>query len=121
MSVITMQYHHEGGSWWAESDDVPGFSALADSLAALRAEVREGLAFHFEDGDVADLDVRELIVDQAASVVSARLSVWESAQVYGTSSGSAAVVDAITSSVGAALAVVYPAGVRGSSSVGCLA
>jgi predicted RNase H-like HicB family nuclease len=38
-----MIVHHEQGSWWAESDDLPGFSALADNLDALRKLSKEGV------------------------------------------------------------------------------
>ena len=33
-------------SWWAESADVPGFSAFADSLADLRTLAHESLRDH---------------------------------------------------------------------------
>jgi predicted RNase H-like HicB family nuclease len=48
-------YHQEGGIWWAESPDVEGFGASADSLDELRPMVREGIAFYLED-DQLDLD-----------------------------------------------------------------
>ena len=46
MNQITVTYHHDDMTWWAEADDAPGFSALADSLPELRAAVREGLRAH---------------------------------------------------------------------------
>lgn len=58
MKVVAVVYHVEGDSWWAESADAPGFTAVANSLEELRALVRSGLEFHF---DSAELDVRELL------------------------------------------------------------
>jgi len=31
-STLTIVYHEEGGSFWAESPDLPGFTAAADTL-----------------------------------------------------------------------------------------
>lgn len=42
--TIEVVYHNEDGSWWAESDDVPGFSALASTLSGAQELVRESLA-----------------------------------------------------------------------------
>lgn len=56
MSEIRVTYHHEDGTWWAESVDVPGFTAAADALPELRQLVREGLAFHL---DLESVELRE--------------------------------------------------------------
>ncbi len=56
MRTIEVQYHYEGDSWWADSDDVPGFSALGSSLPEARERVRTGLAFHLETDQ---FDLRE--------------------------------------------------------------
>ena len=48
MRRVTVIYHHEGNSWWAESNDLPGFSAAADTREELDALVREGVNFHFD-------------------------------------------------------------------------
>lgn len=42
-------YHYEDGSWWADSEDAPGYYAGASNLEELRQLVREGLKFHFEE------------------------------------------------------------------------
>lgn len=42
---VTVVLHDETASWWAESPDVPGFSAAADSPSELVADVRDGLAY----------------------------------------------------------------------------
>ncbi len=39
-------------SWWAESDQVPGWTAAADSLAELKQLVDEGVRFALEDDSV---------------------------------------------------------------------
>lgn len=54
MSVIHVVYHHEAGVWWAESDDLPGFSALADNFSDTAALVREAV-----DVSDQDLQIRE--------------------------------------------------------------
>lgn len=56
MSEIRVTYYHEDGTWWAESADVPGFTAVADALPELRQLVREGLMFHL---DLDSIDLRE--------------------------------------------------------------
>ncbi|MER7762205.1 type II toxin-antitoxin system HicB family antitoxin [Streptomyces sp. NPDC097619] len=48
MQTITVLYHQEGGSWWAESRDVAGFAAVGDSLAEVRGLVQDGLPFYLE-------------------------------------------------------------------------
>lgn len=45
MTQYTIDYHEEDGQWWADSPDVPGYSAWGGSLEEVRALVREGLAF----------------------------------------------------------------------------
>lgn len=40
-----VKYHREGGSWWADSPDIDGWSASAHTHDALREVVREGLFF----------------------------------------------------------------------------
>lgn len=49
MRQITVVVHRENGSWWAESDDLPGFSALAPDLDTLRAELAAGVSFELDD------------------------------------------------------------------------
>lgn len=61
MVQVNVIYHKEGNSWWADSEDVPGFSVAAESLAEARVLVRSGLAFYFEGGDAHDIDVREAL------------------------------------------------------------
>lgn len=68
MSAVTVKYHHEDCEWWAESDDVAGFSAVGSSIDEVRTLAKEGLAFYLEreveiveelaNGARLDLDVR---------------------------------------------------------------
>ena len=39
-------------AWWAESDDLPGWSASADSLSELKVLVVDGVRFELDDDDV---------------------------------------------------------------------
>jgi predicted RNase H-like HicB family nuclease len=41
---LMVEYHYEDGTWWAESTDLPGFSAAADTLPALTAAVGNYIA-----------------------------------------------------------------------------
>lgn len=41
MQQVVVTYHHENGAWWAESDDLPGFSALAALFSEARQLVAE--------------------------------------------------------------------------------
>ncbi|OII37102.1 hypothetical protein BIU98_16750 [Curtobacterium sp. MMLR14_010] len=52
MNSVTVVYHREDGAWWAESADAAGWTAAADTFAALQDLVRESLAFHFETEDI---------------------------------------------------------------------
>ena len=49
LTKVRVTYHDEGSSWWAESPDVDGYSAAADSLAELVRLVHEGLPFLMDD------------------------------------------------------------------------
>ncbi|MEX2278479.1 MAG: hypothetical protein WD532_03765 [Acidimicrobiia bacterium] len=44
MRNVTIQYHYDG-QWWADSSDLPNYTAVADSLAELRALVMDGVEF----------------------------------------------------------------------------
>ena len=46
---VNVTYHREDGVWWAESDDMPGFSAAGDTFAETRKNVWEGVDFYFND------------------------------------------------------------------------
>lgn len=49
MRTIAMTYHHEDGSWWADSEDLPGFTAAAPTLSLLGEEIASGVAFELDD------------------------------------------------------------------------
>lgn len=51
--------------YWAESPDVPGFTATADSLSELRIIARQVLREHFGDRGVDDSGVRFSLVARA--------------------------------------------------------
>jgi predicted RNase H-like HicB family nuclease len=48
MERIRVIYHHEDGSWWAESPEVKGWTAVADSYAEIVKLVEEGIPFALE-------------------------------------------------------------------------
>ncbi len=69
MRTVTVVYHFEDGSWWAESDEVPGFVAGADTFEEARARVREGLEFDL--GEPVGVDER---FDDEAAVARRRVT-----------------------------------------------
>lgn len=44
MRHVTIRYHCDG-QWWADSPDVPNYTAVADSFAELRELVFDGIDF----------------------------------------------------------------------------
>jgi predicted RNase H-like HicB family nuclease len=44
-----MIFHEEHDGWWAESPDMPRYTACAPTEQSLRALVHEGVPFYFED------------------------------------------------------------------------
>ncbi|CAL8978671.1 hypothetical protein CELL_02935 [Cellulomonas sp. T2.31MG-18] len=57
MAAVTVHYHEEDGSWWADSPDVAGFTAVGHTLTEVRQLVQEGIPFYLQDKAV---DVREV-------------------------------------------------------------
>lgn len=49
--IVTVMYHQEGETAWAESADLEGYSVAGDSIAQVRELVRDGLPFYLDDGD----------------------------------------------------------------------
>jgi predicted RNase H-like HicB family nuclease len=48
MKPIRVNYHYEEGSWWAESPDIKGWLAVADTWEELVKLVEEGIPFALE-------------------------------------------------------------------------
>lgn len=59
MPKVTVVYHPEGGSWWADSSDVDGLVVAGDSLAEVRELVVDALSFYFEEEAVDLFEVTE--------------------------------------------------------------
>lgn len=83
-----MIYHWEPEGCWAECPDAPGFSAAAATFNELRDQVRDGLAFYFEQPvDVVNLvpDIEPVWTATAASeIVSAGSTSWRRLVTQGT-------------------------------------
>ena len=45
METVRIIYHHEGGSWWAESPDVDRWYAAGDTYAEVFELAEEGIPF----------------------------------------------------------------------------
>ena len=52
METVRVIYHHEADGWWAESPDVDGWSAAADTYAEVAKLAGEGIPFALERDDV---------------------------------------------------------------------
>ncbi|MBX3194728.1 MAG: DUF1902 domain-containing protein [Microbacteriaceae bacterium] len=49
MRQIRVTYHREDGSWWADSDEIAGFTAAAGTLAKLRELTAEAANFYLDE------------------------------------------------------------------------
>ena len=45
METVRVIYHHESGSWWAESPDIPRWYAVGDTYPEVVKLVEEGVPF----------------------------------------------------------------------------
>lgn len=45
MTQVRIRYHHEPEGWWADSPDLPGFSAAGDTLEEVRELASAGVEF----------------------------------------------------------------------------
>jgi predicted RNase H-like HicB family nuclease len=45
METVRVIYHHESGSWWAESPDIPRWYAAGDTYREVVELVNEGVPF----------------------------------------------------------------------------
>jgi predicted RNase H-like HicB family nuclease len=48
MESVRVIYHHEGEGWWAESPDVPGWTAVGKCYAEVLKLAEEGIPFALE-------------------------------------------------------------------------
>ncbi|MEI6620808.1 MAG: hypothetical protein WCP28_02740 [Actinomycetes bacterium] len=56
---VRMLVHNEGTTWWAEAEEVPGYSVAADSYGELNLPIKDGIKFALGLGDDADVIVVE--------------------------------------------------------------
>lgn len=52
MTRVHVIYHYEPGGWWADSPELSGWTATADSIDELRALAEEGVRFALDDSSV---------------------------------------------------------------------
>ena len=45
---VVMDYHHEPEGWWADSDDLPGFTAVGATYLEVRELAHSGAEFYLE-------------------------------------------------------------------------
>lgn len=48
MEPVRVIYHNEEGAWWAESPDVKGWTAIADTYDEIVKLVEDGIPFALE-------------------------------------------------------------------------
>jgi predicted RNase H-like HicB family nuclease len=48
MKLVRVNYHYEEGGWWADSPDLKGWTAIADTYEELAELVEEGVPFALE-------------------------------------------------------------------------
>lgn len=76
-TTVDVIYHKErDGSWWADSPQIDGFTAVGDTLGEVRALVFDGVPFYL---DTEEVDIRESRVGGAPLVDAAiSVSTWSS-------------------------------------------
>ena len=65
MRRVLVAYHHEPDGWWAESPDVPGWTAVGESFVEVRELAHEGLSFFLEE----DVSIEEVGLPTEAAQV----------------------------------------------------
>jgi predicted RNase H-like HicB family nuclease len=70
MRDVAVRYHSEPQGWWAESEDLPGWTAVGASLEELRDLVRSAVDTHV--GPDATISERGLPPDHARGAASNR-------------------------------------------------
>ena len=68
MRKVQVVYHRSKDGWWAESPDVPGWTAAGDSFEEVRDLAQEGLPFFAEE---------ELVVEDARLPTQAAEIIWK--------------------------------------------
>lgn len=56
VGTVKIVYHREDGTWWADSPDMPGFSAVSDTFAGTRRLAIEDIPFYFDGETPASID-----------------------------------------------------------------
>lgn len=75
MIEVRVDYHHEDGTWWADSPDLEGWVAGGETLEQARQQVHEGLRFFLDD----EVELLEGEVDHpvvVSHVVTSGLQGW---------------------------------------------
>lgn len=67
LKTVHLRYHYEQGTWWAESRDLPGFSAAGATFNETRQLAHEGVAFQLPDEQVMILEEASMLVGSSAA------------------------------------------------------
>ncbi len=58
MRQVRIHYHRDGSDWWADSPEMPGWTAVGESLEGLRELARAGVR-EFAGESVAITEIEE--------------------------------------------------------------
>ena len=62
--IVRVLHHHEGSRWWAESPDVDGWTAAAETFEELRSLSEDGVRFALGRDD---LDIEHFVGEPGRS------------------------------------------------------
>lgn len=78
MRRVHMEYHQDGDTWWAESPDAPGFTAVGQTEAEVRLLAREGVAFFLDE---------EVLVEDGSAVLAVTAGGWVDVPFFDNTDG----------------------------------
>jgi predicted RNase H-like HicB family nuclease len=70
--LVVVRCHQEPDGWWAESADLPGYSAAAPTREELERRVIDGVLFHFGEVEHPPLAIMFVSNDQGGGTLTAR-------------------------------------------------
>lgn len=69
MHEIQAVFHFEGGTWWAESPDLPGLTVVADTMTQLRAQFVDAAAFHLDTDELIEVHDSLIVATASAPLI----------------------------------------------------
>jgi hypothetical protein len=69
MEIVHIIYHHDPAAWWADSPEVPGWTATAKTLDELWGLAEQGVRFALERDDLLIQHDFDYEIPEHASIV----------------------------------------------------